>query len=117
MLPEQHITYQWQVNKGTGFNNVVNDANFSGSTLNTLTITNTQAAFNNYIFRVLITGTCGIPVYSNFAVLRVNIPPVVTLNPVNKAACDGTGPVLFTANGSGMIDSLRWQVFSERSMD
>jgi PKD repeat protein len=106
------ITYQWQVNKGTGFTNVVDDANFSGSNLTTLTITNTTAAFNNYIFRIIVTGTCGVPVYSNFAVLRINIPPTVTLNPANKAACDGTGPVVFTANGSGLIDSLRWQVFS-----
>jgi PKD repeat protein len=106
------VTYQWQVNKGAGFINVVDDANFSGSALNTLTIINAQAAFNNYIFRVILTGTCGIPVYSNFAVLRVSIPPVITLNPVNKSACDGTGPLVFTGNGSGIIDSLRWQVFS-----
>jgi PKD repeat protein len=106
------LTYQWQVNKGAGFINVVNDANFSGSALSTLTITNAQAAFNNYIFRIIVSGTCGIPVYSNFAVLRVNIPPSITLNPVDKATCDGTGPVMFTANGTGIIDSLRWEVFS-----
>ena len=106
------VVYQWQVNKGAGFINVVDDANFSGSALNTLTITNAQAAFNNYIFRIILTGTCGIPVYSNFAVLRVNIPPSITLNPVDKATCDGTGPVVFTANGTGIIDSLRWEVFS-----
>jgi gliding motility-associated-like protein len=107
-----NITYQWQVNRGAGFVNIVNDANFSGANLNTLTITNAPGTFNNYIFRIIISGTCGIPVYSNFAVLRVNNPPVVTLNPVNKSVCDGIGPVLFSANGSGMIDSLRWQVFS-----
>ncbi len=107
-----NITYLWQVNKGTGFNAVVDDANFSGYDQSTLTITNAPAAFNNYIFRVIVSGACGIPVYSNFAVLRVNIPPAVTLNPVSKSICDGGGPVIFTANGSGMIDSLRWQVFN-----
>jgi PKD repeat protein len=106
------VTYQWQVNPGTGFVNVVNDANYGGATSSTLTITNAPAAFNNHIFRVVLSGTCGAPVYSNFVVLRVNIPPVVSLNPVNKTACDGTGPVVFSANGSGFIDSLRWQVFS-----
>ena len=106
------VTYQWQVNPGTGFVNVINDANFGGATTSTLTITNAPASFNNYIIRVILGGTCGAPVYSNFVVLRVNIPPVVTLNPVNKTACDGTGPVVFSANGSGFIDSLRWQVFS-----
>ncbi len=56
--------------------------------------------------------SCGVPVYSNFVVLRVNIAPVVSLNPIDKTSCDGTGPIAFTANGSGLIDSLRWQVFS-----
>ena len=75
------LGYQWQVNKGAGFINVVNDANFSGSDLPTLTITNAPGTFNNYIFRVIVSGTCGVPVYSNFVVLRVNVPPTVTLNP------------------------------------
>ena len=107
-----NLTYQWQVNKGAGFINVVNDANFSGSTLSTLTISNAPGIFNNYVFRVIISGACGIPVYSNFAVLRVTNPPVITLNPVNKSICDGSGPIIFSGYGSGMIDSLRWQVFT-----
>jgi PKD repeat protein len=106
------VTYQWQVNKGSGFVNVADDSNFSGSALSTLTVTNAPATFNNYILRVVVSGTCGVPVYSNFAVLRVNVAPTVALNPVNKVICDGSGPVVFTANGSGSMDSLRWQVFS-----
>ncbi|HPP93589.1 MAG TPA: PKD domain-containing protein, partial [Bacteroidales bacterium] len=106
------LTYQWQVNKGAGFVDVTNDANFSGATDATLNITNVPGSFNNWIFRVKISGTCGVPIYSNFVILRVNVPPVVTLNPVNRAVCDGGGPVYFTGNGSGMIDSIRWQVFS-----
>ena len=62
--------------------------------------------------RVIVSSLCGVPVYSNFVVLRVSIPPIVTSNPVNKAACDGTGPVVFNAYSSGMMDSLRWQVYS-----
>ena len=45
----------------------------AGQLLATLTVTNAPATFNNYIFRVIVSGTCGVPVYSNFAVLRVNI--------------------------------------------
>ncbi|HRC88536.1 MAG TPA: PKD domain-containing protein, partial [Bacteroidales bacterium] len=106
------IGFQWQVNKGAGFVNVTDDANFSGSTAATLNITNAPGSFNNYIFRVKISGTCGVPIYSNFVALRVNIPPSVSLNPVNRSICASGGPVYFTGNGSGMIDSLRWQVFS-----
>jgi PKD repeat protein len=106
------LLYQWQVNKGSGFTDVFDDSNFSGANLETLTLTNVPVSFNNYIFRVIVDGSCGVPVYSNFVVLRVNKPPTVTLNPVSKSVCDGGGPVYFLANGSGMIDSLRWQVFS-----
>jgi len=106
------VSFQWKVNKGAGFIDVVDDVNFSGANDSILTITNVPGTFNNYIFRVIVSGTCGVPVYSNFAVLRVSVPPAITLNPANKAICDGGGPVFFTANGSGMIDSLRWQVNS-----
>jgi gliding motility-associated-like protein len=106
------ITYQWQVNRGLGFVNVTDDANTSGSTLNTLTIINAPASFNNNIFRVVIKGVCGAQVYSNFATMRVLIPPSITLQPLAKSICEGGGPIAFTANGSGQIDSLRWQVFS-----
>jgi hypothetical protein len=105
------ITYQWEVKKGAlPFAPVSNDANFSGATTPTLTIVNTTASFNNNIFRVKISGTCGIPVYSNFVVLRLNLPPTVTVNPTSKAICENGGPIFFVGNGSGVIDSLRWQV-------
>ncbi|MCJ7446400.1 MAG: PKD domain-containing protein, partial [Bacteroidales bacterium] len=106
------LTYQWQVNQGSGFVNVVDNANLSGSDQDTLTITNAPGTFNNNIFRVIVSGVCGVPVYSNFAVLTVNVPPAVTINPVNKAICENGGPVTFIANGSGMIDSLRWQIYT-----
>jgi PKD-like domain/PKD domain/CHU_C Type IX secretion signal domain/Ig-like domain CHU_C associated len=104
------VAYQWQVNKGAGFINVVNNINFSGAGTNTLTIVNAPATFNNYMFRAEITGSCGSPVYSNFAELKINIPPSVILNPSGKSICEGGGPVVFSSNGSGVLDSLRWQV-------
>ncbi len=104
------VNYQWQVNKGAGFVDIIDDGNISGANTNMLTIASAPASFNNNIFRIKLTGTCGAPVYSNFAVLRLLIPPAITLNPVSKEICDGGGPVAFSAGGSGQIDSLRWQV-------
>jgi PKD repeat protein len=105
------VTYQWEVKKGAlPFANVVNDANFGGAAASTLTITNAPGTFNNYIFRVKVGGVCGAPFYSNFVVLRVNVPPTITVNPVSQPICDAAGTVYFRGNGSGMIDSLRWQV-------
>ncbi|HLP71739.1 MAG TPA: PKD domain-containing protein [Bacteroidales bacterium] len=106
------ISYTWQVSSGAGFVNVVDDATISGSATNTITIVNAPASYNNKIFRVKLTGACGAPLYSNFAILKINLSPTVSINPVNKAICDGGGPIVFSASGSGQIDSLRWQVFS-----
>ena len=105
------LTYQWQIKTGTApFVNVTNSGIFSGATQSTLYLTGVQGSHNNSVFRVIVGGTCGVPVYSNFVVLRVNVPPAVTTQPADRSVCDGSGPVYFLANGSGMIDSLRWQV-------
>ena len=107
------INYQWQVKMGAAsFANVTDVGPYAGSNSDNLTLTGVPGTYNNYLYRVIITGSCGVPVYSNIVVLRVNVPPVVTAQPANKAICDGGGPVYFIANGSGMIDSLRWQVNS-----
>ncbi len=108
----ESITYKWQVNKGLGFGDVANDAYFSGADSPVLKVTNAEGSFNNWVFRVMVSGICGAPVYSSFVTLKVDVAPVITLNPKDRALCDGSGMVSFSANGSGAIDSLRWQVFS-----
>jgi PKD repeat protein len=105
-----NVTWQWFVNKGSGFVLSVDDANFSGSTTRTLTITNAQASHNNFVFRAVATGVCGVPVNTNFAVLRVINPPAVTLQPVARTICEN-GSTSFLGNGTGYT-SLQWQVFS-----
>jgi PKD repeat protein len=104
------VTWKWYVNKGSGFVLSVDDANFSGSATRTLTITNAQSSFNNWVFRAVATGVCGVPVNTNFAVLRVVNPPAVTLQPVAHTICEN-GSTSFLGNGTGYT-SLQWQVFS-----
>jgi len=104
-----NITWQWYVNKGSGFVPSVDDSNFSGSGTRILTITNAQATFNGWVFRAVATGICGVPVSTNFAVLRVTNPPSVTLQPVSRAICEN-GSTSFLANGAGYT-TLQWQVY------
>ena len=104
------LTFRWQRNSGGGFTDITDNSNFSGSKDSVLVITDVPGTFNNNIFRVIIDGDCGITLQSNIVALRVNMPPAVNLNPIDQSVCDGSGPVYFVANGSGMIDSLRWQV-------
>jgi PKD repeat protein len=104
------VAWLWEVNKGAGFVPVTPDANFSGETTKTLTITNALPGFNNWIFRAKATGICGVPVYSSFARLTVINAPIVGLQPTAKVICEN-GSTTFIGNGTGYV-SLQWQVFS-----
>jgi PKD repeat protein len=108
------LAYQWQVNTGSGFGNIdVNPSytgHIAGATSNILTITNALPAYNDDLFMIKVSGACGSPVYSTVVSLRVNTPPAVTGSPTAQTVCDGAGTVYFRGRGTGMIDSLRWQV-------
>jgi hypothetical protein len=72
------LTYQWQVNTGSGWNDVSNGGVYSGATTNTLTITGVTSGMNGYQYRCIVSGTCSPPATSNGAILTVNSPPVIT---------------------------------------
>jgi hypothetical protein len=112
-----NLTYDWQVKIGAAaFASVVNGGVYSGQGTDTLRLTGVPGSYNNYLFRLIVKGTCGSAMYSSFAFLRVNVPPTVTKQPNNAKICDKGGPVYFLSNGSGMIDSLRWQVSADNGI-
>jgi PKD repeat protein len=104
------VTWQWYVNKGSGFVAVTDDTHFSGSATAILTITDAEASYNNWVFRAEATGICGVPVYTNFGRLSVINPPSVTLHPVDEAICEDE-TISFLGNGTGYT-GLQWQVYT-----
>jgi hypothetical protein len=103
------ITYQWQVDVGLGWANLLNGGVYAGVTTNTLILTNVPSSYNSYQYRCVVTGTCGITT-SSITSLTVQLRPVITLNTVNKAVCDGTNNVLFTMDATGTALTYQWQV-------
>ena len=96
-------TYQWQVDNGGGFADII------GETSTTLTLTNVQAGSNGNMYRVVISNTCG-TINSSAAMLTVWTTPVVTNNPGNASICEGTDH-MFTANATGFpAPTVQWQV-------
>ena len=105
------IVWQWSINKGAGFIPLVDDASFSGSTNKILTITNSQAYFNNWLFRATASGGCGEPVKTSFAVLKIVGPPSATAGGAQticfgdsatvSGAAYSNGIILWTSNGVG----------------
>lgn len=50
-------TYLWQVNTGSGFTSISNNATYSGATTATLQINNPPSAFSGYRYRCVVNGT------------------------------------------------------------
>jgi len=68
------LTYQWEVNDGTGFAPVTDGALYSGSQSPTLTLTNVPH-ISGYFYRCIVTGVCLPNATSNAALLTVNKRP------------------------------------------
>lgn len=89
------LTYQWQVDQGGGFVNVSNTGVYTGATTPTLSINGVPNAFNGFVYRCIIGGTCPPALTSNSVTLVVNPLPVVAVSPSNQCS-----PVLLTAVGA-----------------
>jgi hypothetical protein len=101
-------SYQWQVNTGLGFVNIIDGVNYSGTTTHDLQIINTLISYNNYQYKCLVgTGS------SSVFILTVNPSVVPSLNIItpDTTICIGS-PITFRANSinGGSIPNYMWQV-------
>ncbi len=104
------LTYQWRL----GTTNLVNNAQISGATTNTLTITNVAAA-NAGSYTVVVTGTCTPALTSTAAVLTVAAAPVISTQPASVTVCAGAN-ASFTVATVGSVPAptiYQWQVSTD----
>ena len=98
------LSYQWQVESGSGFANII------GATSSLYTTPVLVAGNNGNQYRCVVTGACGTAT-SNAATLTVNTPPTITAHPAGATKCPGqTAQFSVTATGTGL--SYQWQVDS-----
>ena len=92
------IAYLWQLstNGGSIWNDLTNNAIYSGVTTATLGITNVLLTYNGYKYRCRLTGTCTPVVYTNEVTLTV-INPITTTLPT-ASFCPGNIIVPVTVN-------------------
>ena len=96
------LSYQWQENQGSGWNNVVNGGVYSGATTGSLTLTSPALVMNGYQYRVTVTGGCGSPLTSSVINITVNQRPIGVSTPSSQTVCSNvpiTQIVLTTSNG------------------
>lgn len=87
--------YQWQQNTGSGFANISDNANFSGTTTATLQLTNIPASWNGYLYRCVVNGSL------NSRVSKLFIIPVTGTAASTTTSCAGVndGTITITATG------------------
>ena len=105
------LVWQWQVNSGSGFVNVTDNATYSGTTTPTLTVNNLDLSMNGYLIRVVVSGTCLPPVTSSFAPLRVYMEPSIISEPADAEVCDLSGAIFYSqVFNTGAGETTVWQV-------
>ncbi|WP_421920497.1 T9SS type B sorting domain-containing protein [Marinifilum sp.] len=102
------ITYQWQVWNGSDWDDLVDDATYSGSNLASLTITTANTLFNNNQYRCLVSNTCSTDVASATATLTVNALIKIFTQPTNLQACENED-VKFEIIGTNSGFTYEWQ--------
>lgn len=107
------ITYQWQVNTGSGFTNITNTGVYSGATSATLNITGAAVGLNGYQYQCVVSGTCAPAATSAAATLTVHAPVVVTSSPANAEVCAGTNATFAVTGTSVPAINYQWQVSTD----
>jgi hypothetical protein len=102
-------TYQWQLNNGSGFANLSNNSNYSGTNTSTLQINNISSAWNGYQYRCVVDTVQGTCIYT--LTVNAGVTPSVSIASTATTICAGTS-VTFTATplNGGAQPSYQWQV-------
>ena len=101
------VSYQWQVNTGSGFIPVSNVAPYSGATTASLTISNVTTAMNGYQYRAVVANGCA-SLNSSIVSLTVTAGATVTTQPTTSTVCIGA-TTTFTTVATGAT-GYQWQV-------
>ncbi|MEM9916984.1 MAG: PKD domain-containing protein [Bacteroidota bacterium] len=103
-----NVRYQWQVDRGNGWENVQNNAIFSGSTTNTLNLSSVTAVVSTWSFRCVAISIC-VAQISREVQASLSIAPEIIQEPLLPAViCQGDNLRLSVqASGNGL--SFQWQ--------
>ncbi len=104
------LTYQWQVNTGSGWTNLSNGGNYSNVTSKVMTISNTPANFTGNMYRCVVSGTCSPAATTPAATLTVNQLVAITTPPntVDSFCSGGSISIPVVAVGAGL--TYQWYI-------
>lgn len=106
-----NLSYQWQEYRGLAWSNIINNSQYSGATTAVLAIKNTPYLFNSYLYRCIISNSCG-NTYSDTARLVITPSNKFVAAPRNVRACKKDTAIFNTAViGSGTA-TFQWMSIS-----
>jgi len=104
--------YQWQVNDGTGYIDIIDGDVYSGATTSTLAITTATNDMNGLEYQCVVKGTCTPNAISDAVLLTVNSAPSISEQPISSSICEGSNTSFkVTAFGTGL--NYQWQYISD----
>jgi hypothetical protein len=97
------VSYQWQVNNGSGF------VNIPGATTAALSVSNVTLGMHNYAYRVVMYGICGVEI-SNPVLLKVLTVPTVSIVAAPLTSLQPNQVTTLYATYTGTLGSFAWYV-------
>lgn len=112
------LSYQWQVNSGSGFVNLTNSSHYANVYTPNLLISNITNDLNNYTYRCVVFNACK---SLNSEPASIVVDPTVTIlsQPLNRTICQGTN-VSFSVTSVNIVNgslSYQWQVSSDGGLN
>ena len=101
-------SYQWQVDDGSGFQNISDGAIYSGTMTDSLTVLNPTVLMSGWVFQCTLSNSCG-QIVSDPAVLIVTENAMIFNQPESVTICEGDNAE-FTLIASGSNIQFQWQV-------
>ncbi|MFM9988835.1 choice-of-anchor D domain-containing protein, partial [Flavobacterium sp.] len=121
------LSYQWQVDTGSGFTNLTNVAPYSNVTTTTMNITAATVGMNGYLYRCVVSGAAPCAsVNSNSALLTVTlyVPAGTVLKPgdlvfvgydsTSTASCAGAEDKFYVASLVDILPGTQFLVVNSR---
>lgn len=104
------ISYQWQVNAGSGYSAISSGGVYSGATTSLLTVSNPPTSMNSYSYQCVVSYSCGSQT-STTGILNVNdvtsanCPKMtgVLVNSCTGSCQEGDNEILFFNSGTSSI--------------
>lgn len=101
------LTYQWQVNTGSGYANITAGPPYLGTNSSVLSINPVTSSMNNYLYRCIVNGACFSSMTSTPIQLTVGQNMTLINQVTSQNVCNGS-PTYFEFDVSGTNITYQW---------